>query len=318
MDSVDEGLDIHLDNLEIKRLPSSYFPSDVCSNLVINGGADLDPISPYPFYASDGGFAAVTVMTEGSNNFFRLTGRRARWSSIRYPIKELECLAPEMVFDYSVKARSTKVMHYLARLVFYTKHPDGRNKYNEIRISECASGANTWEECSGTAAMSRPELFEAHEIFLDFYVRTDPTTSMDIDDMSFSFKTGAAGGFVVESNGVEQCWLPGSEVLITPDNMWFETDVRAIIKSTSTSDGFTTLEFEETLSPRASKESMFPVELVLLKRNIKFESDSTELSEGGHMAVWQTQQVQELDGVEFYKFGQQGTLGRYVSFYGMS
>ena len=305
-----------IDDFQIKRFGTEYFPTgDVCAELMRNGDASLDPMSPYPFYPSSSS-AALTIQEESNGNkYFRLSGRKDKWVSPRQRIGT-ECLAPEMVFELSFKSRASAALSIQSRFIFVTKRDDGSNQYHYMVAAYCTTGVNEWKECKGEITMNRPELFsgQPHDFFTDVYMLDDKTTSIDFDDFSFKFLSGPAGGFVVNSEGVDGCWQTGSKVLITSDTMYYEDDTIATIKAVTTEGSMTTLSFEEDLAPRSSKaDSIFPVELALMERNIKFESDNAALGEGGHFAVWQTPQAQVLDGVEFYKFGQQGTLGRYVS-----
>jgi hypothetical protein len=99
--------------------------------------------------------------------------------------------------------------------------------------------------------------------------------------------------------------------------MHFEHATVATIKDVQAygSNGMIAISFEETLAPRSARQPQgFPIELALMQRNIKFESDSDEKTQGGHLMVFQTGAVyQHLEGVELYHFGQRGVLGRYVS-----
>jgi hypothetical protein len=147
-------------------------------------------------------------------------------------------------------------------------------------------------------------------------IDADKTVPLDFDDLSFKFTKGSVGDFVVDPVGVSGCWTPGSKVLLTSDTIRFEDSTVVTIKSVQNRpDGTVGLSFLEPLSPRSAATDNFPIELALLERNVKFESDNTVgIDQGGHLMVFWTKDVaQMIDGVELFKFGQRGTLGRYVS-----
>ena len=318
------GESFAVDNFHIKRADSSYFRSDVCSELITNGNAELDQTSihPYPVHAADRWHGSLIVQKESNNQFFHLSGRQYDWSTFRVDLSQ-DCMSPQQEYMFSLKARSSAAaIKYETRFVFYTKKDDGSNKdeWNSISINnDCIAGANQWAECTASVTLSDPKIFEAHSIFVD--IRTldaaDEKADMDFDDLSFKFATGPAGSFVVEASGVNGCWTAGSKVLLTSDTIKFEDDTVATIESVQDrGDGTVALTFQEDLSPRSSAEDDFPIEIALLERNVKFESDNTEgHDQGGHLIVVHTKDVaQMIDGVELFKFGQRGNLGRYVSF----
>lgn len=110
-------------------------------------------------------------------------------------------------------------------------------------------------------------------------------------------------------------WGVGAEILITPHTrVWNENQVRTI-KSITQSGRFALLELNSPiLRPTTVSESPdFAVEVALLSRNIVFQGGpDTNTQHGGHFMVMHTPTVvQRIEGVDFQKFGQQGTLGRY-------
>lgn len=322
MEGPNAGESFAIDSFQMKRADSSYFRADVCSELVTNGDAELDQTSihPYPVRSADKYRTALTVKKEANNQFFHVTGRKYDWATLRVDISP-DCLANEEEYTFTLKARSTAAFNYETRLAFYTKNAEGNDKWNSISINrDCYTGANEWATCTGSVTLSNPLIFESHSIFVDVRTRDDAhkTTDMDFDDLSFAFKTGSVGGFVVDAAGVKDCWSPGSKVLLTSDTIHFEDDTNATIASINDQgDGTVVLTFEEDLSPRSSTEDGFPIEIALLERNVKFESDNHDgIDQGGHLIVYHTQDVaQVIDGVELYKFGQRGKMGRYVRYH---
>ena len=260
------------------------------------------------------------MQKEGTNQFFRVTGRQIEWATFNVDIARA-CFAPQQEYSFTLKARTntSSAVPYETRIIFYTKNDAGSDQWNGLTLNnKCATGVNQWVECTGTVTLSDPKIFQAHRMYIE--ARTlndaDKTVPMDFDDLSFKFTKGSVGDFVVDPNGVSGCWTPGSKVLLTSDTSKFEDRTIATIKSVQNrADGTVGLAFEETLSPRSATTDNFPIEIALLERNVKFESDNTVgIDQGGHLMVFWTKDVaQMIDGVELFKFGQRGILGRYVS-----
>ena len=315
IDGPEPGVDIAIDDFKMERLGSQYFPTtDLCTDLIQNGDASMSPTHAYPFYSPDA-LARIQVVTEGTNSFFRLTDRRYIWSSIRQDIS-LACLQPATAYRVSFDVRTATPTRVRIRVAYMTKKEDGvTNQWNQFTVATCTTAANNaWTTCSGVSTLYRPNLEETSQVFLDAQFLDSATMSADYDNFEIAFESGPAGSFVVPAAGVDTCWTPGSKVLISSDTTYPTDDEIATLESVTRVGDTAVLSFQESVAARSSEDGDgFPVELVLMERNIRFESDSDELGEGGHLAVWQTPQAMVLDGVEMYKFGQQGTLGRYVS-----
>ena len=88
-----------------------------------------------------------------------------------------------------------------------------------------------------------------------------------------------------------------------------------ITQVTPNGDKTVTVDLNEAIEMASHEESegIFAVEVALLSRNIAFSSDSDVYSKGAHLIVYHTSRPQQLDGVSFQMFGQQGKLGRNVS-----
>jgi hypothetical protein len=145
----------------------------------------------------------------------------------------------------------------------------------------------------------------------------------DIDDLSFEFVHMEAPviGLVVDG-ALKDKWGVGAEILITSHTLnWDDQAVRAIASVEEYGDeGKVMIVLNATLGARPSttSDSSFAAEVALLSRNIVFEGSRESKDgplQGGHLVIYHTASIpQIIEGAEFRNFGQQGTLGRYVSF----
>lgn len=123
---------------------------------------------------------------------------------------------------------------------------------------------------------------------------------------------------IVVNATVNQKWAPGAEILITSHSQrWDRQQVRKItnVSPFGSDKNYVTLQLNASLDrPTTLKESPdFAVEVALLSRNILFQGDVDAIkAHGGHFWVMNTPKVQQqIEGVDFKNFGQQGLLGRY-------
>jgi hypothetical protein len=124
---------------------------------------------------------------------------------------------------------------------------------------------------------------------------------------------------LVVPSTVSNRWGVGAQILITSHT--FDWDIHQVRTITSFRNvgviGHVGLQLNETIiRPTTAVESPdFAVEVAMLSRNIRFEGardDTAFPRHGGHFIVFHTPVViQNIRGVEFKNFGQQGTLGRY-------
>jgi len=119
-----------------------------------------------------------------------------------------------------------------------------------------------------------------------------------------------------------RCWGAGAEILFTPEDsaaVFWET---AVVASTDPSLGTITL--VEPLVKRKTSVAdgygaILAVEVALLERNVVIRPDDTLSLIGGHVIIYHSPSIpQKLEGVELYKMGQQGNIGRYPLHYHMS
>ena len=112
-------------------------------------------------------------------------------------------------------------------------------------------------------------------------------------------------------------WDVGAQIVITSHTHdWFDNQARTIIGQVNVQlTGYVGWKLNATfVRPTTILESKdFAVEVALLSRNILFEGGTdTQIRHGAHFMVFHTPTiVQNINGVEFRNFGQQGLLGRY-------
>lgn len=117
-----------------------------------------------------------------------------------------------------------------------------------------------------------------------------------------------AEGLVVDTSAVSN-WAANSDLHITSSTMQRQDSQEAVIQSIqSNDDGTTSVIKLETAIAAVLSEKDTPgmgVEVALLTRNIKIESDGIDENKNGYLQVFHTPGVaQTIEGVEFTKMGQ--------------
>jgi hypothetical protein len=138
----------------------------------------------------------------------------------------------------------------------------------------------------------------------------------DVKEISFQF-AGSSTGLVVR-NTVSGKWGVGAQVLITSHTINYDDEqVKTITGIRDHTDpNYSVLELDSSfIRPTTETDNVdYAVEVALLSRNIVFEGANDDPLHGAHLIVFHTPLIQQkIEGVEFRNFGQQGTLGRYVS-----
>ena len=198
--------------------------------------------------------------------------------------------------------------------------------FSDHTVATCASFEGAWTDCEGTFAFGA-EMVDPSTFRLQAYLEADGATvvAYDIDSLSLEAVPVVPADLVpstgiVVSDTILRGWAPGAEILITSHTLDFrDRQIRTIaaIHYYHVS-GYVVVELDSPIV-RATTEAINPdyaVEIVLLSRNIVFQAADDDLDPliGGHLIVDRTSTPQEIRGVEFLNFGQQGNLGRYVRF----
>jgi len=119
------------------------------------------------------------------------------------------------------------------------------------------------------------------------------------------------------------CWAAGAELLFTPDEVGTPRNTQvATIASSDPTAGIITLTAPLPTRSTSIQDNFgehFAVEVALLTRRITFKPDDNANLIGGHTIIHHTQGVeQNIKGIEFLRFGQQGELGKYPLHFHMS
>jgi len=145
----------------------------------------------------------------------------------------------------------------------------------------------------------------------------EPTTPTWIPLHDVLYPNADTTDSLIVSDSILNKWGVGAEVVITSHTLNFDdSQVRTITKISSHEKGFVALTLNSNIKRPSTfvDNPYFAVEVALLSRNILFQGDNDDAlfdRHGAHLMFFLTKNPQELQGVEFRNFGQQGTLARY-------
>lgn len=306
------GIDIEVDDASFGLAPPSLFPDpeNVCrGNLIMNGNAEASPVHPFPM-RSNGGRLNIFTTTTG-NHIFRLTRRVDDSDSLLQDLAAPQCLKTGA--QYSVRARiryisdtpvSAKMM---VRIAFIGNRPS-----TFIEAATCSPTAKAWGDCNGKITIVEEfesESIESVRVF--FLTEGAPDVSMDVDDWHMQVSRRPKSGIVVPSDGVIDCWGEGTEIALTSHTLDLnDVQVRQLVSApVDLGNGKARLELDDVIifPVTEMQDEDFPVEVVLLNRNIRFQGGDEQNKKGGHFIVMHTPRVsQKISGVEFRLFGRLG------------
>lgn len=326
----EEGIGIDIDDVQLTLPWADHYPNpdDVCSNLLVNSGADVDEHYTYPFQLLGNLGADLRVETEveketnSINSYFALTGRTLGWTSIFQKITK-DCIVENSI--YTVKARMRvhspdPVNIRLTIKSFIKDAPDPLFNFQTATLGSCPpmSSADGWVWCQKTFLFTKDHA-EAESIDLQFIVEDDTTfPDIDYDDLSVELHSPPVKKFILPGE-VTECWDVGAEIVQTSHTLEHKDFNELIITNiTLNEEGDAIVEFEGggIAKPTTEKDdARFAVEIALLSRNILFDAknDTSEpVTGGGNLVVIHTPNVtQTIQGAEFRHSGQQGMVGRY-------
>jgi hypothetical protein len=315
------GVDMELLEFTLRAPPKEAFPEpeNLCKDLVpTNGDAELLGLSPYPF-RSNNDQTLLSVVSEGSNHYFEVTGRefavqKARrgknwrnagisWDVLPY------CMKNHMTYTFHAEVR----MHALSlassewKMKAYVK---GIKKPVFKTLAKCPKSQGTWVSCDGKFEPS-VDIIEADRF--EVYLESD-TSSFDVDyDVdNVSFKLTESGlDVLILPKSVENLWSVGSEILITSHtSKWDGHSTRRIISlENHDEEGYVRVGLNEAIDRPLTLGShpFHATEVALLSRNIIFNGAG-----GAHLTILKTpDQIQVLQGVEFLGFGEENVPNSY-------
>jgi hypothetical protein len=320
------GVDIEVDNLSLRLsvdATCSRFPPD-CRDLIACNGNGEDGEDESPFYPE--GKAKITLQVEEGNSFWNAV-RLSSDSAIagigwRVPAP---CMKESAVYKFRMRIRvhpNEDSPDEIATAVYIRSHRK-ETMDTQRRIEICPPSSGEWVSCETYFTVPADILGEID--FVRMFIETVGSSSVmyDIDDLSFEFVHMEAPviGLIVDG-AIKDKWGVGAEILITSHTLnWDDQTVRAIASVEDYGDeGKLLIELNATLDvrPPTTSDGSFAAEVALLSRNILFEGSRESKDgplQGGHLVVYHTASISQIiEGAEFRNFGQQGTLGRYVSF----
>ena len=315
------GVDMHMDDVRFSLPPVNTVPDPlkVCDgNLVPNGDAESNSVQPYPIMYR-GGYLSVETERNG-NLYFHQRGRTSDTDSAVYEFSAPGCLVANGEYKVSVKIRVDTETPIQTKVMLKSMFTDGSSARQTL--ATCPGSTRTsWTLCeSGFTIEQKLVTKQLQNLRLQFET-IGAAQDMDIDDIRLEALDGPVSSIVVPDSGVSKCWGKGAEIVITSHTLDYDDQqVRRLVSTpTPLGGGLVQLDLDSAIVPPTTKRqsSDFAVEVALLSRNFVFEGEADVNNDllGAHFIVLHTPHVrQKLEGVEFRNFGQQGVLGKYVSF----
>ena len=315
------GVDMELLEFTLRAPPKEAFPEpdDLCRDLVpTNGDAELLGASPYPF-RSNNDDTLLSVVTEGSNHYFEVTGRefavqKARrgknWrnAGITWDILP-SCMKTHIKYAFHVEVR----MHSLSpvssewKLKFYL---EGVKKPVIKSLAKCPKSQGFWISCDGIFEPSTDIIEPAR---IEVYLESDTSSydiDYDVDNISFKLTESGLDRLILPKS-IENLWSVGSEILVTSHTSQWDGHVTRRISSMENHDeeGYVKVGLNEAIDLPLTLGShpFHATEVALLSRNIVFNGGN-----GAHMTILKTpDQIQVIQGVEFVGFGEESVHSSY-------
>ena len=307
---------IYMDNVTFMLPPESLVPNpdDLCSNnLVLNGNAQASEIHPYPMKAL-GGHLTVETSPDTGNRVFLVSRRKRNWDSLAYHLDAPSCV--ETGARFLVSARFYAVSDVPVELVikYHIKLRDGRA--HSHTAAKCPASRKIWKDChSKFSIVDTIEPADIEHVRFWFETVNAPTVDYMVDDFVIEKAKPPKAEILVSGKGIVDCWDEGAEIVITSHTTnTADSQVRRLVHPPIPTGrgGMVRLELDDSIALPVTKkhdEGLFPVEVALLSRNIRFESpeDTDDPLIGGHFLVLRTPNVvQRIQGIEIVNFGQQG------------
>lgn len=315
------GVDMELLEFTLRAPPREAFPEpeDVCKDLVsVNGNAELLGLSPYPFRTNNED-TYLSVVTEGSNRYFEVTGRefalqnarKGTWrnAGITWEVPQ-SCLKNHTKYTFHADVRMHSLSPASAEWKLRAVIP-GKKKRPVIKtLATCPKSLGTWVSCVGEFKPST-ELVEVDR--LEVFLETDTSSydvDYDIDNISFKLTESAPDRLILPKS-IENLWNVGSEILITSHTAKWDGHSTRRITSIENHDeeGYVSVGLNEAIDRPLTLGShpIYATEVALLSRNILFNG-----ANGGHLTVLKTpDQTQVIQGVEFLRFGEESVHHSY-------
>ena len=326
------GVKIQIDDVQWYLPSADMFPdpnqAPVCDNLVVNGDAENSDFFKFPQGFISNMEASLIIKKEAianstnTNNYFSIVGRNATWASVTAGLI-IDCIEENSIYTFSVKVRLHSETPTNVRMVIKTYQPNSTATplYDTETLGYCkdVSAEAGWVYCQRNW-LFRGIHASAEKIELAFVVDVDLTSDVDFDEINV-VRYAPPLDMLVVPDSVIGCWGPGAEILQTSHTLLHEDEnVLAIESVTDNFDGTATVKTTTKIAkPTTAKDDHeMAVEIALLDRNVKImpvdPNDDFNPVHGANFMVVNTPNVaQTITGVNFYRMGQQGNFGRYVS-----
>ena len=328
------GVKIQIDDVQWNLPSAEMFPdpslAPVCDNLIVNGDAENSDFFMFPqgFITNVGGSLSIKKETiansTNTNSYFSIVGRDATFTSITADLIT-GCIEENSIYTFSQKVRLHSETPTKIRMLLKTTQPNSTSipAYMTETLGYCkdVGGEAGWVYCQRNWLFTDVHA-SAEKIELSFVVEVDRTSDLDFDELKV-VQYAPPLDLLVVPDSVLGCWGPGAEILQTSHTLdHADENVLSIESVTDNLDGTATVKTTTKIAkPTTVKDDHeMAVEIALLDRNVKImpvdPNDDFNPKHGANFMVINTPDVaQTITGVNFYKMGQQGNFGRYVSLF---
>jgi len=313
---VEPGVDIFVDEIRIALPPAEAYPdeTDVCTNLVVNGGAETLGSFSYPLrpYVSTN---TITIETEDDdagvpNSYFSLKNRAFIYDSIAVDLNP-ECLQTSAIYNFSAKIRLHTAENVSAQVKLVSTIPGNTGYSFALGSDVCVvSGGSEveWVTCTSKFVIEQ-ELSTASLVQLLVTFPGNEVDDVDFDDVEFVFEDAVNEGGIELRDDLSSCYGPGAVALIPSDDLAYNSEQIVTVKSM---DNLLAVEEDLVRVSTFANDPDFPAEFALLSRNILFTTDDGDGAETGpSLVVLNTPDLgQVISGVDFKLFGRASANGQ--------
>jgi len=320
------GVIVDIDDVFVSLPWEEQFPAvnnDTCKDLIINGDAEIDDKFVYPFKLLGNLGAYVKVNTEEidgvENQYFSITGRETGWSSIFQNLLH-DCIVANSVYTFKLRVRVHSQEPSIVRIVLKTFSEEADEydlNYSYEAIVKCPSVSiqTGWIWCESRFLFTEKHE-ESTDIEFQIIVENNDIADIDYDDLSITLHSPPVNTFVL-SKDVFDCWGIGAQIVQTSHTLSHSDYNEVNITDIKIVDDYAHVTIGNPVAKPTTEidDSRFAVEVALLSRNIAMESnndDPVNPLHGPHLMIIHTPNVaQNINGVDFRGFGQQGVSARY-------
>ena len=203
------GIGIDIDDISISLPWDAHFPipdDNVCTNLIVNGDAEVDDIFAYPFELIGKICSYLKVNDETvdgvRNNYFSITGRNASWTSIYQGLIQ-DCIVEHTVSTFKFRAHIHSDEPSTLNLVLKTtkdkKNPEEDYEYESIGECPPASIEMGWVWCEHVFLFTDTHQ-SASKVEVQIMAVDNPTSDIDYNDISITVHSLPVNKFILSSD----------------------------------------------------------------------------------------------------------------------